>query len=67
MSKSKNTSPPTFFCDYCVHFKPTDDPKVPNEELCEFKRELSFWLPRDYNDDSGFYRKGCKDYERDKE
>lgn len=61
--ESKKEAKMLNFCDDCVHFQPTDNPKIPNNELCKFNRELKFRNPRDPMDyDWGFYCPGCKDF-----
>ncbi len=50
------------FCDLCIHFNPTDNPKTPIKDLCALKKKLEFKADVKGFGDWGFYYKGCKDY-----
>lgn len=58
------------FCDDCIHFRPCKEGECkPDNELCEFVRELKFKNSGSYfgtfDNNWGFYFPGCKDFEKE--
>ena len=78
-SGEKGERKPIRYCDTCKNFKPDENvldddmEKVIEEsakrhysDLCALNHPLRFKMSHGYSDlyDSGFYRNGCKDYQK---